>query len=98
MEAITYESYGPGGVAIIINALTDNKNKAAGEVKHILSEAGCELAAIGSASWAFTRNPDGSWVPNMTTPLSDEDYEKLEKLVDELEDNDEVQEVFTNAE
>ncbi|MEI8339290.1 MAG: YebC/PmpR family DNA-binding transcriptional regulator [bacterium] len=98
MEAITYEAYGPGGVALIIEALTENRNKAAGEVKHILSEAGSELAAIGSASWAFTRSPDGTWTPNMTLPLSDEDYEKLEKLVDALEDNDEVQDVYTNAE
>lgn len=98
MESITYESYGPGGVALIIEALTENRNKAAGEIKHILSESGCELAAIGSASWAFTRSPDGTWTPNMTLPLTDEDYEKLEKLVDALEDNDEVQEVYTNAE
>ncbi len=98
MDSVTYESYGPGGIAIIIEALTENRNKAAGEIKHILSENGCELAAIGSATWAFTRSPDGVWTPNMTMPLSDEDYAKLEKLVDELEDNDEVQDVYTNAE
>jgi YebC/PmpR family DNA-binding regulatory protein len=97
MDSVTYEAYGPGGVAIIIDTLTDNRNKAAGEVKHILSEHGSELAAIGSAAWAFTKTHEG-WVPNMTVPLSDEDYVKLESLVDELEDNDEVQEVYTNAE
>ena len=89
MESVTYEAYGPGGVAIIIEALTDNRNKAAGEVKHILSENGSSLAAPGSASWAFEKK-DGEWTPKMTTPVSEEDEPKLEKLIDDLEENDEV--------
>lgn len=97
MEAITYESYGPGGCAIIIEALTGNRNKAVQEVKHILSKNGFELASAGSALWAFTKNGQ-SWTPNMTMELSDEDLKTLDKLVDELEDNDEVQSVWTNVE
>jgi transcriptional/translational regulatory protein YebC/TACO1 len=97
MEAITYESYGPGGVAIIIEALTDNRNKAAQEVKFILSGFGSELAAMGAASWAFHKTNEG-WVPNTMTPISKEDSEKLDALVSALEDNDEVQDVYTNAE
>lgn len=97
MEAITYEAYGPGGCAIIIDALTENRNKAAQEVKHILSKNGFSIATPGSASWAFTKT-NMEWVPNMTTPLEDADLETLEKLVAELEDNDEVQNVYTNAE
>jgi len=97
MEAIVYESYGPGGVAIIINSLTDNRNKAAQEIKHILSKNGFELAAPGSAAWAFTKTHEG-YVAGSTIPLEDNDIETLEKLVEELEENDEVQEVFTNAE
>ncbi len=97
MDAVTYEAYGPGGTAIIIEALTENRNKAAQEIKHILSNNGLELAAMGSATWAFEKNNEG-WNPTMTVPLSDEDGEKLGVLIDELEENDEVQEVFTNAE
>ena len=97
MESILYEAYGPGGVAIIIEVLTDNRNKAAAEVKHILSEAGSSLAAPGSAIWAFTKNAEG-FIPNMTTPLSPEDATKLDELIEILEDNDEVQEIYTNAE
>jgi transcriptional/translational regulatory protein YebC/TACO1 len=97
LEAITYEAYGPGGCAIIIEALTQNKNKAAQEVKHILSDNGYALAAPGSASWAFTRE-GVAWKPSMTVELSDADLELLEKLVNDLEDNEEVQEVFTNVE
>lgn len=97
MESVTYETYGPGGVAILIVALTDNRNKAAQEVKHILSKHGLALAAPGSASWAFQRNGN-EWVATTTMPLEDVDIEQLARLVDELEDNDEVQDVFTNAE
>lgn len=97
MENITYESYGPGGVAILIEALTDNRNKAAQEVKAILARHGSELASPGSASWAFTKSAEGI-VATTTIPLEDADIEKLQLLVEELEENDEVQDVFTNAE
>ncbi|MEK7147787.1 MAG: YebC/PmpR family DNA-binding transcriptional regulator, partial [Patescibacteria group bacterium] len=55
MENITYEAYGPGGCALVIEALTSNRNKAAQEVKFILSENGFALATQGSATWAFTK-------------------------------------------
>lgn len=97
MENIQYESYGPGGIAILIEALTDNRNKAAQEIKAILARHGAELASPGSASWAFTKGPEGI-VPNMTMPLEDADIEKLQALVEDLEENDEVQDVYTNAE
>jgi YebC/PmpR family DNA-binding regulatory protein len=97
MESIIYESYGPGGIAMLIEALTDNRNKAAQEIKHILSLHGFELAAPGSASWAFKKE-NNVWTPTTTMPLEDADVETLSKLVEELENNDEVQEVFTNAE
>lgn len=97
LEAITYEAYGPGGTALIIEALTSNRNKAAQEIKHILSKNGLSLAQPGSATWAFTKNESREWVPNMEVPLSPEDEEVLERLINELEENDEVQDVYTNA-
>lgn len=97
MEAITYEAYGPAGSALIIEALTTNRNKAAQEVKHILSEFGFSLAAPGSASWAFVRE-NQEWKPATTVPISEEDGKILESLIEKLEENDEVQDVFTNAE
>ena len=98
MEAITYEAYGPGGCAMVIEALTDNRNKAAQEIKLILSRHGFSLASIGSATWAFIHSPGGQWTPQTTIPISDQDGEKLSQLVDELEECDEVQDVYTNAE
>ncbi len=97
LESIIYEAYGPGGCAMMIEALTTNKNKAAQEVKHILSDNGFELAAVGSAAWAFARE-GVTWKPNMTVELSDEDLVILEKLVGDLENNEEVQEIYTNVE
>lgn len=97
MEAVTYEAYGPGGSALIIEALTTNRNKAAQEVKAILARHGFSLAGMGAAQWAFSKNSTG-WVPTTTTALEDDDISLLEKLVEELESNDDVQEVFTNAE
>ncbi len=101
MESIVYETYGPGGVGIIIEALTDSRNRTAQEIKHILSKNGFALAGVGSVSWSFTKektNEGVIWNPNIFTPVSDQDLELLEKLVDELEESDDVQEVYTNAE
>jgi YebC/PmpR family DNA-binding regulatory protein len=98
MEQITYEAYGPGGCGIIIEALTDNRNKAVAEIKHILSERGFSIAGIGSVVWAFERTPEMEWNPTTTIPLSEEDGAALGELVDALEENDEVQDVYTNAE
>ena len=99
MEQITYEAYGPGGTALIIEVLTDNKNRAAAEVRHILpNTAGLELAAPGSAAWAFSRNENQEWEPNSTIPVDEKDAEKLEKIIEALTDNEDVQDVYTNAE
>src|SRR5690606_35861810 len=54
-ESITYEAYGPGGCAIVIETLTDNRNRTAAEVKHLLSKHGIALAGIGAATWAFEK-------------------------------------------
>ncbi len=98
MENLTYEAYGAGGAAILIEVLTDNRNKAAQEIKHILSKNGTGLGAKGSAMWAFEKTEVGSYEPSIMTTLSKEDSSSLIALMEELENNDEVQEVFTNAE
>jgi YebC/PmpR family DNA-binding regulatory protein len=97
MESITYEAYGPGGSALIIEALTDNRNKAAQEIKAILVSHGTALAAPGSASWAFEKIA-GGWTAKTTAPVNEDEGKKLGELIEDLEANDEVQEVFTNAE
>ncbi|MFA6458880.1 MAG: YebC/PmpR family DNA-binding transcriptional regulator [Candidatus Paceibacterota bacterium] len=97
MEDIVYEAYGPGGIAMLIDVLTDNRNKASQEIRAILARHDVSLASPGSASWAFEKTSEGR-APISTMPLEEADVEKLTKLVEELEANDDVQEVYTNAE
>src|SRR3989338_230092 len=97
MEEVVYETYGPGGVALLIVGLTDSKNRTAAEIKHLLSLHGVALASPGSASWAFGETREG-FAPTMTTSISQEDGEALLALVDALEEHDDVQTVYTNAE
>lgn len=97
MESVLYEAYGPGGCAIIIEGLTDNKNRTVAEIKHLLSKRELALAGQGAAVWAFTKTPEG-FEPQTTVPLSDEDGQSLSELLEELDDHDDVQDVFTNAE
>ena len=52
-EAITYEGYGPGGVAVIVETLTDNRNRTASEVRHCFDKFGGNLGATGCVSWSF---------------------------------------------
>ncbi|MDD3346443.1 YebC/PmpR family DNA-binding transcriptional regulator [Oscillibacter sp.] len=157
-ESITYEGYGPGGVAVIVEALTDNRQRTAPEVRHAFDKCNGNMGAPGCVSWSFDRkgvividNEDGEldedtvmmdalesgaadfeadgdaleittdpdafndvvkalegkgysfvnaeieMVPQNDITLSDEgDVKNMEKLIDMLEDNDDVQNVFHN--
>jgi len=97
MERVTYEAYGPGGVALIIEGYTDSRNRTSQEIKHLLSLNGGSLASPGAAMWAFAKNAEGALEPTTTVELSDEDGQKLADLVDALEENDDVNTVYTNA-
>jgi YebC/PmpR family DNA-binding regulatory protein len=54
-EEVSYEGYGPGGVALIIEALTDNKNRTVGEIRHMLTKYGGNLGETNSVSWMFEK-------------------------------------------
>ncbi|CCH78140.1 conserved hypothetical protein [Nostocoides japonicum T1-X7] len=156
-ETITYEGYAPGGVAILIECLTDNRNRAAAEVRTALTRNGGSLADPGSVSYLFNRkgvvmvpkgdgvsedsllevvldagaeevndldesfeivseasdvvavrtalqdagidydSAEASWVPSMQVPLDLEGARKMIRVVDALEDSDDVQDVFANG-
>src|SRR3990167_8911961 len=96
LDAVTYETYGPGGCAIVIEALTDSRNRTAQEMKHLLSELGLALASPGSALWAFEKTTEG-YTPKTTVPLSAEDNEKLMKIMEQIDAHDDVEDVYTNA-
>jgi YebC/PmpR family DNA-binding regulatory protein len=154
-EAVTYEGYGPGGVAIICVALTDNRNRTASDVRHIFTKNGSELGTPGSVAWQFERKgiilidsesvdeeslmdaaleagaeditEDGSqWqvitdpadlssvrgalegaglpaasaditmLPKTTVEAGEKDARQLLRLIDNLEENDDVQDVYAN--
>lgn len=97
MESITYEAYGPGGSAVIIECLTDNKNRALQELKGIFAKHTINLAAPGSALWAFDKTMDG-YTPKNTVSLSEEDSTALMKVMELIDALDDVEEVYTNAE
>ena len=156
-DEIRYEGYGPGGVAVIVEALTDNHNRTAGEVRAIFAKHGGNLATTGAVSFMFnhvgvieydakaasadamleaaveagaedvTSNDDGHqifttpetlgeiakalegkfgeprksallWKPQNTVALDDESGEKILKLMESLDDSDDVQNVYANFE
>jgi YebC/PmpR family DNA-binding regulatory protein len=156
MEEVSYEGYGPGGVAVLVECLTDNRNRTVSEVRHAFSKHGGNLGTEGSVAYLFSRkgqllfaddidedklfnlaidsgaediisNDDNSveviteWtelmhvkdslvkqgftpanaevtmIPSTTSALDQEQAEKITKLIDRLEDLDDVQNVYTNA-
>ena len=156
-DEIRYEGYGPGGVAVIVEAMTDNKNRTASSVRSLFTKTGGNLGETGSVGFMFDRKGEilyslsagdldtvfeaaleaGAedvedtdegyvivtadtdlasvageledklgeaetvklvWRPNITTELDLEGMQKLMKLVDALEDDDDVQRVTTNFE
>lgn len=156
MEEVRYEGYGPGGVAIIVDCLTDNRNRTVGEVRHAFTKNGGNLGTDGSVAYLFnkkgiltfapgnneeqileialdagaedvTTNDDGSidvlttpddfenvknklttqnleavhadvtFLPSLYVDIAEEHGEKLTKLIDMLEDLDDVQNVYSNA-
>ncbi|MEK7086185.1 MAG: YebC/PmpR family DNA-binding transcriptional regulator [Patescibacteria group bacterium] len=97
LEQVVYEAYGPSGVAIIIDALTDNKNRTTPEIKHLFSKQGLEVSPPGAASWAFTKT-GAKYIPNEPlTEISGADEMKLTTLLELLDEHEDVQQVFTNA-
>jgi YebC/PmpR family DNA-binding regulatory protein len=96
-EEAFYEAYGPGGAAMIIEVLTDNKNRAAGEIRHLLEKHGGNLAAPNAVAWMFHKR--GYIVVEKTKS----DEEKLMSAVldagaDDLQDDDSNWEVFSSPE
>jgi YebC/PmpR family DNA-binding regulatory protein len=96
LEEVIYEAYGPGGTAMIVQAMTDNRNRTAAEVKHALSKHGYALAEPGAASWAFAKDAQG-FTPHTTIALDVDTHAALTELVEALETLDDVGIVTTNA-
>ena len=96
MEEVMFEGYGPGGVPLLILAVTDNNNRTAPLIRHAFSKAGLELGVPGSAAWAFTKTAEG-YTPNTPMELDDVAGEKLADFIEALEEQDDVTDIYTGA-
>ncbi len=94
IQEIHYEGFGPGGVGLMIVALTNNVNRSSAEIRFILGKFGGSLGSPGSVRYMFTRNEEGEFVATMQFPVSDEDKAKLAELVDGLREFEDVEDVF----
>ena len=81
-EAVTYEAYGPGGVAMIIEALTDNRSRTAPDLRHMLDKAGGSLATTGSVGFVFTKK--GVLLVNAQRTIGEGRHAKTEAVSEEL--------------
>ncbi|MEK7480955.1 MAG: YebC/PmpR family DNA-binding transcriptional regulator [Patescibacteria group bacterium] len=98
LETFLYEAYGPGGVALLIEGVSDNRNRSAGEIKHLLAEHGAKWAEPGSVQWAF-RKTNAGWEAqeHSRIEVNEEDQKKLKILLDALEEQEDVEEIYTNV-
>ncbi|MBR4701931.1 MAG: YebC/PmpR family DNA-binding transcriptional regulator [Oscillospiraceae bacterium] len=78
-ESITYEGYGPSGVAVIVETMTDSRNRTAGNVRHHFDKFGGNMGASGCVAWNFTKKGV------LVIDNEDEDYEEDEVMMDALE-------------
>ncbi len=95
LEELIMEAYGPEGVAILIEAVTDNKNRTVAEVKKILNDNNAKWAEPGSVRWTFEQISAG-WQAKFKQEISAEAKEKINLLIQELEGYDDIQGVYTN--
>lgn len=96
LEEVIFEAFGPGGVAMIVTAVTDNNNRTSREIRHIFTKTGYVLGSPGTSMWAFNKTGAG-FVPHNPMELSDTDGEKLAELIEALEEQSDVQDIFTAA-
>lgn len=98
IESISYEGYGPGGVAFIIVAATDNRQRTASAVKNIMDQFGGSLAGPGAVSFLFTKTPSGEFVlrPHNGITPDEETRGTVAKLEEELRELPDVLHVYTN--
>ena len=95
-EDVVYEGYGPNGVALIIESMTDNRNRTAGEVRHILDKFGGNLGATGSVSWMFDKK-GVIVIEKSSTNMTEDDLmmEAIEAGAENFEADEEFYEITT---
>jgi YebC/PmpR family DNA-binding regulatory protein len=96
-EEITYEGYGIGGVAVLVETMTDNRNRTVAELRHLFSKNGGNLGEAGSVAWMFDKK--GYIVVDKEAKPEDELFELvIEAGADDLQDEGDVFEIYTAPE
>ncbi len=96
-EEITYEGYGIGGVAVLVETMTDNRNRTVAELRHLFSKNGGNLGEAGSVAWMFDKK--GYIVVEKGSKSEDELLELvLEAGADDMQDEGDVFEIYTSPE
>ncbi|MDX1535243.1 MAG: YebC/PmpR family DNA-binding transcriptional regulator [Candidatus Spechtbacterales bacterium] len=100
LEELIMEAYGPGGVAILISVITDNRNRTTAELRHLLGQYEAKLSGEGSAKWMFEKieKEKGSigWEAKTKIEVSSKDKKGLERLYEALDEHDDVQSIYSN--
>ena len=94
-EEITYEGYGPGGTAIIVEVVTDNRNRTASEIRHIFDKSGGSMGATGCVSWMFDKK--GLIVVERSASIDEDELmmEALDAGAEDFNALDDVYEIYT---
>lgn len=95
-EELLLEAYGPSGIAFLIEAATDNKNRTIAEIKNLLNDLDVKWTELGSVKWIFEENQEG-WFPKFKNDVSDEDKTKIKDIILKLEGHPDILKVYTNA-
>jgi YebC/PmpR family DNA-binding regulatory protein len=96
-DEVTYEGYGPNGVAVMVEAMTDNRNRTVAEIRHIFSKNGGNMGESGSVGWMFDKK--GYIVVDKAAKSEDELFElAIEAGADDMQDDGDVFEILTAPE
>jgi YebC/PmpR family DNA-binding regulatory protein len=96
-EEITYEGYGIGGVAVLVETMTDNRNRTVAELRHLFSKNGGNLGEAGSVAWMFDKK--GLIIVDKEAKSEDELFEiAIEAGADDMQDEGDVFEIYTSPE
>ena len=99
LEEITYEGYGPGGVAILMDIVTDNRNRTASEIRYIFSRKGGSLGETGCVAWMFKRKGQ-IFVVKENCPLDEEELmlTALDAGAEDIRDEGQAGKIITSGE
>ena len=96
-DEVTYEGYGPNGVAVMVEAMTDNRNRTVAEIRHIFSKNGGNMGESGSVGWMFDKK--GYFVVDKAARSEDELFEiAIDAGADDMQDEGDVFEIFSAPE